>query len=287
MTDRNSPVDPPPIGQADAAATHPAPSGHRDIPYCLRLTLERQMLGTRLSTLAQGMVELLDRTLAERAGDSLRWAAEPVVLDCLSGPTALDAARRLKRLIADRTIYLDLWIADAEGTIVATGRPDRHPGLIGADISDQPWFGAAMTSPDGTYIVADIAADPRLGGKTSLPFAAAIRGPDPAAAPHGVIVLHFDWHTQSSLLIHHARLRSGNIGSRCLLLDRMHRVIADTDDRSDEAQTFPLVPDSVGWFVDGHGILIGHARSSGHQNFSGLGWHGVIARRPSGDEALH
>ncbi|SEH32311.1 cache domain-containing protein [Magnetospirillum fulvum] len=294
MANQDHSTDPPAIGPTDTPASlpnRPAPSGTSDIALRLGQSIERQMLGTRLSGLAQGMVDLLDRAVADRIDDARRWAAEPVVAACLTGPATVAAAAttRLTRLIADRPLYLDLWIANADGIVVATGRPDRHPGLTGIDVATQPWFRAALASGPGVVATAEIAAEPRLGGATALPFAAAIPSADPTAPPLGLLVLFFDWDGQSAQLLRRARQRGGEIGVRCLLLDRADRVIAASGPSEDAGETFalptPLAP--AGWFADRHGILFGYARSTDRPDCPGLGWSGVVARRPDGDDPIH
>jgi len=288
MSDQDPTSDPVATGQAADIA--PIADLSRTRPLDVGQALEQRLLGTRLSGLALDMVDLLDRSLFERTNDVRRWAAEPAVLDCLSGPALTqDAARRLHRIIADRTLYLDLWVVDASGRIVATGRPDRFPGLIGGDVSTQIWFRDAIASRPGSATLSAIAVDPRLGGAVSLPFAAAIRGPDPAAPACGAIALFFDWRTQSDRLLHHARQRGGGAGLRCLLLDATHRTIADTDTSGGIANPFPFapVPTACGWYRDAHDIVVGYARCPGHQGFAGPGWYGIVARRATRSGHIH
>ncbi|CCG40648.1 cache domain-containing protein [Magnetospirillum molischianum] len=249
---------------------------------------EQHLLGERLRCLAQGMVDLLDSTLSSRADDVRRWAAEPVLLDCLSHPATPAAARRLERIVADRTVYLDLWIVNADGIIVATGCSGRQPGIVGSDVSTHSWFREAIACRAGAYTVSDIADTTRFGDITTLPFAAPIYAPGTTTEPRGVIALFFDWQTQSETLLHRVRQRCGGTTARCLLLDRTHRVIAASD-RHDPAETVPLPhsPAATGWYLDSDGIMIGYARSTSHPGFPGLNWCGVIAQRPHGDNRIH
>lgn len=298
MANQDQPTDPPATGPIDTVALpsdRTVPSGASstfapsDRSY---RTIERQMLGTRLSGLAQGIVDLLDRIVADRIDDARRWAAEPVVAACLTGPApvAAAAADRLKRLIADRPFYLDLWIADAQGSVVVAAR-DRT--AIGSDLSARPWARAALAGVPGgvaTADIADLAAEPALGGTSALPFAAPIRTEVSSAAPVGLLVLLFDWRGQSALLLRRARQRGGGTGVRCLLLDHADRVIAASGPpEADTGELFalPAPPAPAGWFTDRHGILIGYARSPDFAERPGLGWSGVAARRPDGDGPVH
>ncbi|EPY02114.1 cache domain-containing protein [Magnetospirillum fulvum] len=253
-------------------------------------TLDERLLGMRLSGLALDMVDLLDRTLHDRSGDIRRWAAEPAVRACLSGrPTSATAIREVARIIADRAFYLDLWIIDAQGRVVATGRPARSSTRIGVDASGEPWFRDALGLGPGGSVISDIAAIPGCGNAATLAFAAAIGGSDPTEPAHGVIALFFDWHGQTTPLLHHARQRGGGAGVRCLLLNPRQQVMADTDATGRCAHPGPVTPGlaACGWYKDANDIVIGYARCPNHQNGAGQGWIGIVARRATRNSHIH
>jgi hypothetical protein len=283
MSDHDPTIDPvAPSQGADIAPLAP-PS---DLPGHGQ-TLDERLLGMRLSGLALDMVDLLDRTLHERRDDARRWAAEPAVRACLSGhPTSAAAIRDVPRIIADRAFYLDLWIINAQGRVVATGRPGRSSARIGADVSDEPWFRDALGLGPGGSVISDIAAIPGFGDAAALTVAAAIGGPDPTEPVHGVIALFFDWDGQATPLLHHARQRGGGAGVRCLLLDSRQRVIADTDATGGSVPAAPA-PTACGWYKDANDIMIGYARCPNHQNGAGQGWLGIVARRATRNGHIH
>ncbi|HEY0526782.1 MAG TPA: methyl-accepting chemotaxis protein [Stellaceae bacterium] len=95
----------------------------------------RQVRGQRLVDLALNMIEIIDRNLYERSCDVRWWATDAAVVDALDsvGQGDPDAARRhaMERLgviLRSYTVYLDLWVIDTEGRVVANGRPDRLSG---------------------------------------------------------------------------------------------------------------------------------------------------------------
>ncbi|MFD2498895.1 methyl-accepting chemotaxis protein [Rhizorhabdus histidinilytica] len=108
--------------------------------------------GTRHTDLARSAVEIVDRNLYERSCDVRWWATDSSVTQVLEDPTratVTHATERLATILRSYTVYLDLWIADRSGRVIATGRPDRYPGAIGQDVSHEDWFRAAMTTRTG------------------------------------------------------------------------------------------------------------------------------------------
>ena len=95
------------------------------------------MKGQRLVDLALNAVELIDSNLYERTCDVRWWATDSAVIDCLQEPcetSAAFAARRLGVILNAYTVYLDLWICDERGRVIANGRPERYRAQ-GADVS--------------------------------------------------------------------------------------------------------------------------------------------------------
>ena len=90
------------------------------------------MRGQRLTDLALNAIEIIDRNLYERTCDVRWWATDAAVVDCVAAPSleaAQHASRRLKVILDAYTVYVDLWICDTKGRVVANGRPDRFPGV--------------------------------------------------------------------------------------------------------------------------------------------------------------
>ena len=78
--------------------------------------------GNRLADLSLNMIEIIDRNLYERSCDVRWWATDSAVVDCLTHETdaaARFACKRLGVILDSYTVYLDLWIANADGTVVA------------------------------------------------------------------------------------------------------------------------------------------------------------------------
>lgn len=256
-------------------------------------TIGRQVVdhltGQRLVDLALNAIELIDRNLYERTCDVRWWATDSAVVDCLQKPDAdiaRHASQRLGVILSAYTVYLDLWICDAHGRVVANGRPDRY-NAVGSDVSREPWFREAMQTTTGDdYVVADIAANSQLGNQPVATYAAAIRQ-DAAAngRPIGVLGIHFDWGPQAEAIVQGVRLSDAERGNtRVMLVDANNRVIADAGHGSGRdgfgGATFDLRTNAQesGSYRAPDGTTVGFHRTPGYETYAGLGWYGVLVR---------
>lgn len=244
--------------------------------------------GERLADLAHNAVEIADRNLYERSCDVRWWATDAAVVDCAAQPADTDRARhackRLGVILASYTVYLDLWIADTRGRVIATGRPNRYGAAVGTDVSGEQWFRDALATRDGgAFAVADIARVNALDGAIVATYATAIReGGEADGAPIGALGIFFDWQAQGRAIVDGVRLSPAEKAkSRCLILDRDYRIIADSEGDADLSQRFDLktAQGERGFYVDTTGATVGYALTPGYETYAGLGWYGVIVQR--------
>ncbi|VVE54861.1 chemotaxis protein [Pandoraea iniqua] len=253
-----------------------------------------QHRGQRLADLAHHMIEIIDRNLYERSCDVRWWATDTALVDVLSDPSpeaARHACRRLGVILDSYTVYLDLWVADADGRIVANGRPDRYPGVIGSDASRHPWFLKAMNTPSGAdYAAFDVRRAKLLHNAEVATYATAIREEgETHGAPLGALGIFFDWAPQAKAVVQGVPLLPDERArTRCLLLDAEHRVLASSDGEGILLERFSLrrpreggaastgfyhAGDAGGAGDDG---LVGYALTPGYETYEGLGWYGVV-----------
>jgi len=259
-----------------------------DFGRSLAAEVER-VRGERLADLAHNAVEIADRNLYERSCDVRWWATDQAVVDCAANPGDPDharhAAKRLGVILASYTVYLDLWVADAAGRVVANGRPDRYPRAVGTDVSGEQWFRDALATADGgAFAMADIAAVPALGGALAATYATAIReGGEANGAPLGVLGIFFDWQPQAQCVVDGVRLTEDEKSrTRCLLVDRDHRVLAASDRQGVLGEVVDLrAPHAMGAYVAPSGLVVGYAETPGYETYRGMGWKGVILQRPA------
>jgi hypothetical protein len=252
-------------------------------------SLVRQLRGGRLTDLALNMIEIIDRNLYERSCDVRWWATDSAVVDCVSNGTTESsnfACERLGVILNSYTVYLDLWVADLNGTVIASGRPDRYPNAIGSNVSREQWFKDALASRDGTeFSVADISVNSALNGAPVATYAAAIReGGQENGRALGVLGIFFDWRPQAEAVVGGLRLNEVEKEiTRALLLDQNFRVIASSDGVGFLSESFPLKTEngSMGSYTDEQNRVIGYAVTPGYETYRGLGWYGVVVQRLS------
>jgi len=241
--------------------------------------------GQRLADLALNAIEIIDRNLYERTCDVRWWATDSAVVDCVSAGThaaAEHASSRLRVILDAYTVYLDLWICDAEGKVVAVGRPERYPRATGSSAASATWFKRAKATRSGQEFVAcDVERAPLLNDAPVATYAAAIRR-DGAVDGEviGVLGIHFDWQPQAHAVVDGVRLTDEEKSrSRVLLLDRSGRILAASDRRGELAETFqlPASAEAMGSYAE-KGATVGYALTPGYETYEGLGWYGCIVQ---------
>jgi hypothetical protein len=204
-----------------------------------------EVRGRRLVDLALGAIEIIDRNLYERTCDVRWWATDAAVVQALETPgpaTAAHAARRLGVILDAYSVYLDLWIADREGRIVAHGRPGRYPGVIGQSVADASWFASGLSTRTGDeYAVGEIGVEPALGKAFTATYSTAIRrGGEARGEPLGVLGIHFDWGPQAQAVVKGVRLSPAERDrTRVLLIDAQKRVIAASNGQGILTESVP------------------------------------------------
>ncbi len=248
--------------------------------------LVADLRGGRLTDLALNMVEIIDRNLYERSCDVRWWATDSAIVDCATDSAADKCAYASKRLgvILDAyTVYLDLWVVDAQGRVLASGRPNKYSQVRHGNVAGEAWFRDAMGTRDGgEFAVADIAINNLLDGRMVATYAAAIReNADANGRPVGVLGIFFDWQSQSQAVVDGVRLMDDEKKiTRCLLLDRNHKVIAANDRNGVLQEKFSLqaAGKPMGNYVDASGRNVGFALTPGYETYQGLGWYGVVVQ---------
>jgi hypothetical protein len=252
--------------------------------------LVEQVRGQRLADLARNIIELIDRNLYERSCDVRWWATDSSVVDACAEPgepkLAARASERLAVILASYTVYLDLWVADVNGRVIAHGRPDRYHGVLGTDVSRESWFRHALDTADGgDFAVDDIAVNRALGNAPVATYATAVRaGGDVHGSPIGALGIFFDWGPQAQAIVEGVRLSSEEWNrTRCLLLDAKGMVIAASDRRGILDERVDLHADGAdaGFYTDAHGAVVGYSLTPGYETYRGLGWYGAIIQQPA------
>lgn len=246
-----------------------------------------QLCGERLIDLALNAIEIIDRNLYERTCDVRWWATDQAVVDCVADPAEArrrHAGERLAVILNSYTVYLDIWICDAAGKVLATGRPDKYRDASSASVAGEEWFRKAMSTTSGEdFAVVDVASNRLLGDAPTATYATAVRaGGRVDGEATGVIAVHFDWGPQAQTVVDGVRLTpEERERTRVLLLDASHRVIAASDRRGVLSETFALqtLGKSRGTYQDDGGNRVSFALTPGYETYRGLGWYGCILSR--------
>ncbi len=238
--------------------------------------------GKRLADMARNAVEIIDRNLYERSCDVRWWATDSAVVNAVQTPSPeaqAHASSRLATILRSYTVYLDLWIADRNGIVVANGRPDRYPHVAGQDVSGSQWFRRGQGTASGDdFAVCDIMAEPGLGGEEVATYSTAIRrNGDENGAPIGVLGIFFDWAPQAQAIVRGVPLSEEEArATRVMLLNASHRIIASSNGHS-AGETYPLkAEDDYGYYRDRGGRLVCYGLTPGYETYKGLGWYGCI-----------
>jgi hypothetical protein len=246
--------------------------------------LAEEARAARCIDLALNAVELIDRNLYERTCDVRWWATDAAVVACAAEATpeaVAYASERLGIILSAYTVYLDLWLCDADGCVLANGRPDTYPDVRGAQVGGEPWFqqAVALHSGDG-FTAADVRTEPRLGRAQVATYCASVRSDGRAdGRPLGVLAIHFDWQPQARSIVEGVRLGVGERErTRVMLLDATNHVIACSQGRGLLSEIYKLREEgrSHGHYTDEHGRLVAFHTTPGYETYHGLGWRGVI-----------
>lgn len=248
-----------------------------------------EMRGQRLVDLALNAIEIVDRNLYERTCDVRWWAADLAAVSAAENPTSencSDTSKRLGIILSAYTVYLDLWLCDVDGRVIANGRPDRYPHVRGQSVAGEQWFRDALDTRSGDeFSVADVAPCASLGEIPVATFAAAVRkGGVTDGEVVGVLGIHFDWGPQAEAVVRGVRLSPDEKDrTRVLLVDASGKVLASSDGVGvlQERLSLPKAQGASGFMMDAHGRTVAFHRTPGYETYEGLGWSGVIVQKPT------
>lgn len=249
-------------------------------------TAGRQMIrdfkGQRFADIARNVVELIDRNLYERSCDVRWWATDSAVVNALESASPENlayACERLATILRSYTVYLDLWIADRKGNVIATGRKERFPKAIGSNVSSEEWFQKGIQTQSGEdFAVCDIGRNALLGNAQTATYSTAIRkGGTTNGQALGVLGIFFDWEPQARDIVQGVALSSDEKkGTRVMLVNSKSQVIATSDKPCQLTEKYNFTPtDKQGYYFDGD-RMISYALTPGYETYRGLGWYGCI-----------
>lgn len=251
--------------------------------------LEDEVRRTRLSELALGNIDLIDRNLYERSCDVRWWATDAAVVAAARADRSADAlahaSRRMGQILDSYTVYFDLVLADRDGRILCNGRPTDYASA-GLDVRGSTWFdSAARTASGEEFGFQSVHASPLAGGERVLVYACSVReGGRVDGRPLGVLGIVFRWDALAQTIVQRTPLSEQEWGrSRVCIVDDAGCVLADSAGRQLQDQIdFPgrealLRQPRAAQLLDWQGRphCIAHAASPGYETYR-TGWHSLI-----------
>lgn len=245
--------------------------------------MAKQSVGNRLIDLSLNAIELIDRNLYERTCDVRWWATDSAIVDAAQEHDTNScnyAAKRLGVILDSYTVYLDLWLCDMDGNIIANGRPNQY-NAVGKNVRNHPWFThAAMQMTGDEYTADNICNEPILNNAQIATYACGIREDGARNGKLiGVLGIHFDWEPQAMAIINGVRLEAKEKQNfNVMLLDAHHRVIATNHDNLfTNIDDFQPMGKMSGYYQARNGKHIAFHKTPGYETYNGMGWYGVIA----------
>jgi hypothetical protein len=250
--------------------------------------LEGEMLGSRFTSIADHIIDVIDRNLYERTCDCRWWATDESLVSALTLSTPASfthASRRLGVILDSYTVYTDLVLCDLAGRVVAHGRPN-HFATEGMNCRLNTWFREAVDTRDGTEFAFESAHhSPLVKNRKVLVYSGAVRQDGQTnGRVIGVLGALFDWESLGQKLVEDLPLNPHEvIKTRCLLIDEEHNILADTERRSvgevlklATGREFLMGPRGHREIeVDGQPTLLAFSTSRGFETYA-TGWKCVI-----------
>lgn len=266
-------------------------------------TALREAAAARLEDVAANAIDKLDRTLFERYGDAQAFALSEAARSM--SPTHIEGWMDTL-MLTYRPSYKLMVVADSRGRIIAANRIGADGRflaatrlLIGRDVSQETWFREALlrADVDGKPVVQDLTHDPLLsdvfgsdvfgaGGPAEIALALSA----PIIGNHGELLgvwsNRFNWEVVTEALgtettrAHNAGLTTTHMAlvsanGLALYLHDTSQMLRTSfaDRRSVRASRETPLGHTDGVSLDNGGPAVAAwARSSGHGDFSGLGW---------------
>ncbi len=247
--------------------------------------------GTRLSDLALTNIDLIDRNLYERTADVRWWATDINVVDAMTARSKEEYAtvsNRFSAILNAYTVYYDLVLCDADGNIMANGRPQKYDS-VGKNFSDSEWFNSALhTSSGKEFGFQSVHRCPLINNHLALVYSSTVReNGNPNGKIIGILGTVFNWENLAQKIIHDVALNDvEKANSRiCIvnddglvLADSDERILDDTIDFVGKNELFCKKKSFVISEYKGNKYCIAHALSPGYETYS-TGWHSLIIQK--------
>lgn len=249
----------------------------------LTRSMNEQTKGNRFVDLSLNAVELIDRNLYERTCDVRWWATDSALVNAANSNNIDEcnfASKRLGVILDAYTVYIDLWLCNLDGEIIANGRPENY-NIIGRNISQTKWFQNALKLHSGNdYIAGEITTEPLLKNAQIATYASGVReNGDAKGRLLGILGVHFDWQPQANAIVNGIRLSDDEIENcEVCLIDKNGLILSSSKRNANLTDIIRIKNngENSGYYYDGNGDFIAFHQTPGYETYEGLGWFGLI-----------
>lgn len=239
-----------------------------------------EVMAIRTADMAYDTIDKIDRNLFERNCDAQAWASFDKVKNCFleDSPERITAANELlKKLIDIYEVYLDLYVLDNQGQVVAAG---VHRELIGQDLSDRDWFKEAKLAQ--AIAVSDLYYS-KVTNSHTVAYTCPIRGDRGEVL--GYFSTRFNWHFIYDIIDSAQIGQNGDI----FIVNKQGYVIACRSRKgilSDNLKHLAAVQRAVRGETYGHVFeqnssgnvkIYGYAHTRGYNAYKGKEWSAIIS----------
>lgn len=251
--------------------------------------IDGSVRGTRLSDLALVNIDLVDRNLYERTCDVRWWATDSSLVNALSSDATPDtvafASKRLGVILDAYTVYYDLVLCNANGRVIANGRPQQY-GSVGQNESTSEWFTRAARSTNGDqYGFQSAHASKLVDDQQTLVYSCAVREGGESNTPViGVLGILFNWPGLAGPIFDNIPVQPADKESTKTYIVNEHGQIIATNQRRDAGGRLDLpqfervLASPKGFYLtklNGESVCVGHAKAPGFETYS-TGWYSLV-----------
>lgn len=238
-----------------------------------------EVMAVRTADVAYDTIDKIDRNLFERNCDAQAWATFDKVKNCLSS-TGTDQTTvtndLLKKLVDIYEVYLDLYVLNTEGKVVAAG---VHHELIGEDMSDKDWFKDARSAD--SISVSDLYFS-QVSKLHTVAYTCPIRSEENQLL--GYFSTRFNWNFIYDI-IDSARIgKNGDIfiinKDGYIIACRSRKGILTDNLKQLKAAQFAIKGETYGYIFDqdARGTKIyGYAHTRGYNAYKGKNWSAIVS----------
>lgn len=243
-------------------------------------TKANEIMAVRTADVAYDTIDKIDRNLFERNCDAQAWAGFDKVKNCFS---CTDSDRfsvtniLLKKLVDIYEVYLDLYVLDTEGVIVAAG---VHHKFIGQSMANKDWFKDAKSA--NAISVSDLYLSTIGSDLHTVAYTCPIRSDDGQVL--GYFSTRFNW-TFIYDIIESARIgKNGDIfiinNAGYVIACRNRKGILSDNLKHLNAAQLAMKGETYGYIFEKEttGIKIyGYAHTRGYNAYKGKKWSALVS----------